>query len=356
MSFDKLMLNRPNYTAKKILSPLFASARPLELVLTPTLNKTENKDRPSNFIDTYRKNLHQKHDSNKSQSINIKKQRVQDAYNSLSDFNDKKQIIASLKTLNSADERIQLIDKILERKDEMMVAQLKLKAVKLEPIFNVIRRKLRKQRLGSATPNQSKKGTVIMRQKTSEDLAKTNTDQTRDNKEKQDHSLQQQETMIEDQIIEKLQAKFTAGVAFSWLANRHDTKQGSSTFLQILVQLDPDPTERQYLRRSTALQYGKNTMNRLKQQVSKKVSENSDELIRLGNYKQEPKKEKNDLSKIKAKVDSGLIKPQHLALPNVNIIKRQDTLAYVTSERKEISTLGEIQALRSDSKIRFQKL
>ncbi|CAD8050761.1 unnamed protein product [Paramecium primaurelia] len=347
MSFDKLMLNRPNYTAKNILQPLFVSARPLNYVLTPTLNKTENKDRPQNFIENQRKTLHQKNDSNKSQSINIKKQRVQDAYNQLSDFNDKKQIIASLKTLNSADERIQLIDKILERKDEMMVAQLKLKAVKLEPIFNVIRRKLRKQRLGSATPNQSKKGTIIMRQKTSDDLPKTMPDQTRDSKEKQDHSIQQQETIIEDQIIEKIQTKFTAGVAFSWLANRHDTKQ---------IQLDPDPTERQYLRRSTALQYGKNTMNRLKQQVSKKVSENSDELIRIGNYKLEPKKEKNNLSKIKAKVDSGLIKPQQPVLPKVNIIKRQDTLGYVTSERKEISALGEIQTFRSDSKIRLLKL
>ncbi|CAD8150720.1 unnamed protein product [Paramecium octaurelia] len=347
MSFDKLMLNRPNYTARKLLQPFFASSRPQNFVHTPTMNKTENKDRPQNFIETQRKTFHQKNDSNKSQSISIKKQRVQDAYNTLSDFNDKKQIIASLKTLNSADERIQLIDKILERKDEMMIAQLKLKAVKLEPIFNVIRRKLRKQRLGSATPNQSKKGTIILRQKTSEDLPQTMPDQTRDSKEKQDHSLNQQETIIEDQIIEKLQTKFTAGVAFSWLANRHDNKQ---------VQLDPDPTERQYLRRSTALQHGKNTMNRLKQQVSKKVSENSEELIRRGNFNTEQKKEKYDLSKIKAKVDSGLNKPQQSSLPKINIIKRQETLGYITSERKEISTLGEIQTLRSDNKLRFQKL
>ncbi|CAD8068053.1 unnamed protein product [Paramecium sonneborni] len=347
MSFDKLMLNRPNYTAKKLLQPLFESPRPENLIQTPIMNSTENKDRPQNYMETQRKTFHQKNDSNKSQSISIKKQRVQEAYNSLSDFNDKKQIIASLKTLNSADERIQLIDKILERKDEMMVAQLKLKAVKLEPIFNVIRRKLRKQRLGSATPDQSKKGTIILRQKTSDDLPKTMPDQTRDSRDKQDHSLNQQETMIEDQIIEKIQTKFTAGVAFSWLTNRHDTKQ---------IQLDPDPTERQYLRRSTALQYGKNTMNRLKQQVSKKVSENSDELIKIGNFKLEPKKEKYDLNKIKAKVDSGLCKPQQASQPKINIIKRQDTLGYITSERKEISALAEIQALKSDSKIRFQKL
>ncbi|CAD8064118.1 unnamed protein product [Paramecium sonneborni] len=347
MSFDKLMLNRPNYTAKKLLQPLFVSARPQNFIQTPIMNRTENRDKPQNFMETQRKTFHQKNESNKSQSISIKKQRVQEAYNSLSDFNDKKQIIASLKTLNSADERIQLIDKILERKDEMMVAQLKLKAVKLEPIFNVIRRKLRKQRLGSATPNQSKKGTIILRQKTSDDLPKTMPDQTGDSREKQDHSINQQETIIEDQIIEKIQTKFTAGVAFSWLANRHDNKQ---------VQLEPDPTERQYLRRSTALQYGKTTMNRLKQQVSKKVSENSDELIRLGNFKLEPKKDKYDLSKIKAKVDSGLNKLQQTQLPKVNIIKRQDTLRYITSERNEISALGEIQALRSDSKIRIQKL
>lgn len=39
--------------------------------------------------------------------------------------------------------RINLVDKILERKEEMQLAALKLKAKKLEPIFNVIRRKLK---------------------------------------------------------------------------------------------------------------------------------------------------------------------------------------------------------------------
>lgn len=61
----------------------------------------------------------------------------------MSDFTDKKQIVVALKTLLTADERIQLIDKILERKEEMQLATLKLKAKKLEPIFNIIRRKLR---------------------------------------------------------------------------------------------------------------------------------------------------------------------------------------------------------------------
>ncbi|CAD8155469.1 unnamed protein product [Paramecium octaurelia] len=332
MSFHKLMLDRPHYTAKKILEPLFGQAKKEVIVQSPITHRTINFQRHQNVVEVERRTQHKRNDSNQSQSINLKKLRVQEAYNTLSDFNDKKQIIASLKTLNSADERIQLIDKILERKDEMMIAQLKLKAAKLEPIFNVIRRKLKQQRQVSATPKQSKKGTIIVRQKTSDELPKQSQECSREIKEEKQIKTLETETLAENKIMEKIQSKFTAGVAFSWLANRHENKQ---------IQSENEVSERQFLRRSTALQFGKNTLSRLKQQVSKKVSENSDQLIRQGFLKLEQKREKNNYKNIQAKVDSGIVKPQINPIQKVNTIKRQDTLGFITSERKEISTFGQ---------------
>ncbi|CAD8149796.1 unnamed protein product [Paramecium pentaurelia] len=335
MSFHKLMLERPHYTTKKILQPLFGQPKKDDLIQYPNTHRTITFQKPYNVVEIERKTLHQKNDSNQSQSINLKKQRVQEAYNTLSDFNDKKQIIASLKTLNSADERIQLIDKILERKDEMMIAQLKLKAAKLEPIFNVIRRKLKQQRLVSATPKQSKKGTMIIRQKTSDELVQQSLECSKEIKEEKQIKTLETETIPENKIMEKIQSKFTAGVAFSWLANRHENKQ---------IQNENEVSERQFLRRSTALQFGKNTLSRLKQQVSKKVSENSDQLIRQGFLKLEPKREKNCYKNIQSKIDSGIIKPQINPIQKVNTIKRQNTLGFVTSERNEISTFRQAQA------------
>lgn len=55
-----------------------------------------------------------------------------------------------------------LIDKILERKEEMQIANLRLKAKKLEPIFNVIRRKLKKQQKLNVSHTKSKKCSTII--------------------------------------------------------------------------------------------------------------------------------------------------------------------------------------------------
>ncbi|CAD8063362.1 unnamed protein product [Paramecium sonneborni] len=329
MSFHKLMTDRPNYNAKKILQPLIVQPKTEVRIESPIRLRSYNYLKTQNIVDIGRKTLHKKNDSNKSQSINIKQQRVQEAYNSLSDFNDKKQIIASLKSLNSADQRILLIDKILERKDEMVIAQLKLKAARLEPIFNVIRRKLKQQRLVSATLNQSKKGTVILCKKSSEELSKQSLELSNEIKEERQIKTLESENLVENKIMEKIQSKFTAGVAFSWLANRHENKQ---------IKLDNEVSEKQFLRRSTALQFGKNTLNRLKQQVSKKISENSDQLIRQGFLKLEQKKDKNNYKNIQSKVNSGLSKPYINLIPKVKPIKRQQTLGFVTSERLEKQT------------------
>ncbi|KAM3142204.1 hypothetical protein pb186bvf_005613 [Paramecium bursaria] len=248
--------------------------------------------------------------------LNIKRQRIQQAYNTLSDFNDKKQIVNALKSLNTADERIQLIDKILERKEEMQIATLRFKAKKLEPIFNVIRRKLKitkqvKENSTTSPHNTSKKQTLLI-------------DQSQPNIPPQ---LPPKEELTEQQqqILDKLQAKYTTSFAFSWLTNRYDSKPNSEANL---MEDNSPGTAKRRERRNSALQGArKANMIGLNQIMSKKVSENSDEMIRLGKLKSQDlvaKSRRINVSQAKPKVDTGVRKQ-----------KKRPTLLYVTNERQE---------------------
>ncbi|CAD8093390.1 unnamed protein product [Paramecium sonneborni] len=342
MSFDQILLSRPLYSPNNKYQALTVhSHNPTPFSITTQVSPIESPrigDISSIPKSSERGQLYEKLKANvknqdviKSVQNDIKGQKVRDAYNLLSDFNDKKQIIQSLKSLSTAEERILLIDKILERKEEMQIATLRLKAKKLEPIFNVIRRKLKlKQRLNSSA-DKMKKQSIIGYKPIDPPSEIPNSTQHYAIIDEQ-HQIQDENTRKE-LVMEKIQAKYAATVAFSWLTNRNEKQES------IINNLSPETIKRNN-RRNTTLKQSHKGITGLKQMITKKVSENSDEMIRLGQLKmlenqQKFYKSKEIIAKSKPKIDTGRVKSVQV---NRSLRKKQ-TLDFFTNERKENSEL-----------------
>lgn len=111
MSLDFLLLNRPSYNAKESKPPIQSlhqrspqvNTVPISAISTPKEQPQQKKFEFPKSND--RKTLHKKAESTKSAQYLIKRARVQEAYNLLSDFNDKDQILYALRSLHTADER-----------------------------------------------------------------------------------------------------------------------------------------------------------------------------------------------------------------------------------------------------------
>ncbi|CAD8078789.1 unnamed protein product [Paramecium primaurelia] len=342
MSFDQLLLSRPLYSPKyKHQAFTIHSHNPTPYSITTqvspiesprigdlsTIPKTSERGQLYDKLKASLKNQ----EVIKSIQNGIKGQKVRDAYNLLSDFNDKKQIIQSLKSLSTADERILLIDKILERKEEMQVAALRLKAKKLEPIFNVIRRKLKLKQTLNSSADRMKKQSIFGSRSTDPTNDIQNPMHSYRNLDEQQQ--QQDENTRKELVMEKIQNKYAASVAFSWLTNRTEKQES------LIHNLSPESIKR-HNRRNTTLKQSHKGITGLKQMITKKVSENSDEMIRLGQMKmlenqQKSYKSKDIIAKSKPKVDTGRIKSVQV---NRSLRKKQ-TLDFFTNERKENSEL-----------------
>ncbi|CAD8163037.1 unnamed protein product [Paramecium octaurelia] len=227
----------------------------------------------------------------------------------------------------------------------MQIAALKLKAKRLEPIFNVIRRKLKlKQRLNQSA-DKMKKQSIIGLKSTDQPNEVLNPMHSYGNLDEQQ---QQDENTRKELVIEKIQTKYAASVAFSWLTNRAE-KQESLTH-----NLSPETVKRNN-RRNTTLKQSHKGITGLKQMITKKVSENSDEMIRLGQLKmlenqQKFYKSKDIIAKSKAKVDTGRVKSVQV---NRSLRKKQ-TLDFFTNERKENSELTQ-QIANEKSNLMFKR-
>ncbi|CAD8082151.1 unnamed protein product [Paramecium sonneborni] len=342
MSFDQLLLSRPFYSPNhKYQAYTVHSHNPTPFSYTTQVSPIESprigdistipkSSERGQLYDKLKVNV-KNQDGLKTIQNGIKGQKVRDAYNLLSDFNDKKQIIQSLKSLSTAEERILLIDKILERKEEMQIAALRLKAKKLEPIFNVIRRKLKlKQRLNSSA-DKMKKQSIYGIKAVDPPIEVPNP--------MQPYAIIDEQQQIQDEnirkelVIEKIQTKYAASVAFSWLTNRNEKQES------IINHLSPETIKR-HNRRNTTLKQSHKGITGLKQMITKKVSENSDEMIRLGQLKmlenqQKFYKSKDIIAKSKPKIDTGRVKSVQV---NRSLRKKQ-TLDFFTNERKENSEL-----------------
>ncbi|CAK88847.1 unnamed protein product (macronuclear) [Paramecium tetraurelia] len=340
MSFDQLLLSRPLYSPnQKHLAFTVHSHNPTPYSITTQVSPIESPrigdistipktSERGQLYEKLKANL-KNYDPTKSIQNGIKGQKVKEAYNLLSDFNDKKQIIQSLKQLSSAEERILLIDKILERKEEMQIAALRLKAKRLEPIFNVIRRKLKlKQRLNQSA-DKMKKQSIFGLKTADQPNEVLNPMHSYGNIDEQQ---QQDENTRKELVIEKIQTKYAASVAFSWLTNRAEKQES-------LQNLSPETVKRNN-RRNTTLKQSQKGITGLKQMITKKVSENSDEMIRLGQLKmlenqQKFYNSKDIIAKSKAKVDTGRVKSVQVN----RSLRKKKTLDFFTNERKENSEL-----------------
>ncbi|CAK83416.1 unnamed protein product (macronuclear) [Paramecium tetraurelia] len=340
MSFDQLLLSRPIYSPNH-KSPAFTvhSHNPTPYSITTLVSPVESPrigDLSTIPKTSERGQLYDKLKASlKNQEViksiqnGIKGQKVREAYNLLSDFNDKTQIIQSLKQLSTAEERILLIDKILERKEEMQVATLRLKAKKLEPIFNVIRRKLKLKQNLNQSSDKMKKQSILYSKSTDP----TNDIQNPMHSQRNLDEQQQDENTRKELVMEKIQTKYAASVAFAWLTNRTENKES------LIQNLSPDSIKR-HNRRNTTLKQSHKGITGLKQMITKKVSENSDEMIRLGQLKmlenqQKCYKSKDIIAKSKPKVDTGRIKSVQAS----RSLRKKQTLEFFTNERKENSEL-----------------
>lgn len=104
----------------------------------------------------------------------------------------------------------------------MQLANLRFKAKKLEPIFNVIRRKLRGKKRETPSPHSpdTKKTTIIQNPPPTTLVQIGDSDEVVVNQSESTLQPNQQA------IIDKLQGKFTTSVAFSWLTGRNDKTTG----------------------------------------------------------------------------------------------------------------------------------
>lgn len=114
--------------------------------------KNTSSSPQSPVVTTYRRNIPRRQKEPQSSGVELdflevnRIQRIEKAYNRISNLDDKEQIWKSLKKVHNLEERIVLVDKILKRKNEVKQMKEKMSMYKLAPIFQILINKVNKKK------------------------------------------------------------------------------------------------------------------------------------------------------------------------------------------------------------------